>query len=180
MKKRFFSTFFLILIFSFKSSFSQENQYEHLIEESKRLFSLGYYSFSLQTTLFSHNVFKESHANEFFDLNIIKNSLRLNETGSEKLMSNFSQNYPYNNIEKSINLDLANYYFDNEKYSYALKWFSKIKDNQVPKNEFNRYSFNKGYTLFYAKKYKRAKSYFENIKNVKKYESDAYYYLGHI
>ncbi len=180
MKKRFFSALFLTLIFLFELSFSQENQYEHLTEESKRLFSLGYYSFSLQTTLFSHNVFKESHMNEFFDLNVIKNSLRLNETGSEKLMSNFSLNYPHNNLEKSINLDLANYYFDNEKYRYALKWFSKIKDNQVPKNEFNRYSFNKGYTLFSAKKYKRAKSYFENIKDVKKYESDAYYYLGHI
>ena len=180
MKKRFFSALFLTLFFLFKSSFSQENQYEHLTEESKILFSLGYYSFSLQTTLFSHNVFKESHMNEFFDLNIVKNSLRLNETGSEKLMSNFSLNYPHNDLEKSINLDLANYYFDNEKYRYALKWFSKIKDNQVPKNEYNRYSFNKGYTLFSAKKYKRAKSYFEKIKNVKKYESDAYYYLGHI
>ena len=158
MKKRFFSALFLTLFFLFNSSFSQENQNDHLTEESKRLFSLGYYSFSLQTTLFSHNVFKERHMNEFFDLNIVKNSLRLNETGSEKLMSNFSLNYPHNNLEKSINLDLANYYFDNEKYRYALKWFSKIKDNQVPKNEYNRYSFNKGYTLFSAKKYKRAKN----------------------
>jgi len=180
MKKSFFSTFFLILIFLFKSSFSQQNRYEHLIDESKNLFSLGYYSFSLQTTLFSNNVFKESDVDEFVDLNIIKNSLRLNETGSEKLMYNFYLNYPNNNLEKSINLDLANYYFDNEKYRYALKWFLKIKDSQVPENKFNRYSFNKGYTLFSAKKYKRAKSYFENIKNVNKYESDAHYYLGHI
>ena len=144
------------------------------------MFSLGYYSFSLQTTLFSNNVFKENDVDEFIDLNIIKNSLRLNETGSEKLMSNFYLNYPNNNLEKSINLDLANYYFDNEKYRYALKWFSKIKDSQVSEYQFNRYSFNKGYTLFSAKKYKRAKSYFENIKNVNKYESDAHYYLGHI
>ena len=180
MKKSFFSAFFLLWIFSFKSLLSQQNQYEHLIDESKNLFSLGYYSFSLQTTLFSNHKFKENEVNEFLDASIIKNSLRLNETGSEKLMSNFYLNYPSNNLEKSINLDLANYYFDNEKYRYALKWFLKIKDSQVPENQFNKYSFNKGYTFFSAKKFKRAKSYFENVKNVKKYESDAHYYLGHI
>ena len=180
MRSRFFFPFFLLVIFSLKFSFSQENQYENLLNETKSFFSLGYYSSSLQTALFSKNIFKESYANELIDLKIIKNSLRLNETGSEKLMSNFSLNYLHRDIEKSIHLDLANYYFDNEKYRYALKWFSKIKDSDVPKNEINRYSFNKAYTLFSAKKFKKAKSYFEKIKNINKYESDAYYYLGHI
>ena len=180
MRSRFFFSFFLLVIFSLKFSFSQENQYENLLNETKSFFSLGYYSSSLQTALFSKNIFKENYANELIDLNIIKNSLRLNETGSEKLMSNFSLNYLHRDIEKSIHLDLANYYFDNEKYRYALKWFSKIKDSDVPKNEINRYSFNKAYTLFSAKKFKKAKSYFEKIKNINKYESDVYYYLGHI
>ena len=171
----------LLLIFSVKLIFSQQgNQYKYLINDTNRLFSDGYYSFSLQTALFSYNVFNENYTNEIIDLNILKNSLRLNETGSEKLMSNFSLNYLNNDIEKSIILDLANYYFDTEKYRYALKWYSKIKDSEVPKNEKNRYNFNKGYTLFSAKKFKRSKTYFEKIKNVKKYESDAHYYLGHI
>ena len=180
MKIRCFFKIFILLVFSSKLIFSQVNQYEYLINETKTLFSSGYYSLSLQTALFSDNVFNENYTNEFVDLNILKNSLRLNETGSEKLISNFSLNYLNNDIEKSINIDLANYYFDNEKYRYALKWYSKIKDSEVPKNEKNRYNFNKGYTLFSAKKFKRSKSYFEKIKNVKKYESDAHYYLGHI
>ena len=150
------------------------------MNETKSLFSFGYYSSSLQTALFSDNVFHDSYAKELIDENIIKNSLRLNEIGSEKLMSNFSLNYLHKDIEKSIYLDLANFYFDNEKYRYALKWFSKIRDSDVPKNEINRYSFNKAYTLFSAKKFKKSKSYFEKIKNVHKYESDAHYYLGYI
>lgn len=169
-----------MLIFLLKSSFSQENHYDDLLNETKSLFSFGHYTSSLQTALFSDNVFHDSYAKELIDENIIKNSLRLNEIGSEKLMSNFSLNYLNKDIEKSIYLDLANFYFDNEKYRYALKWFSKIRDNDVPKNEINRYSFNKAYTLFSAKKFKKSKQYFEKIKNVNKYESDAYYYLGYI
>ena len=169
-----------MLIFLLKSSFSQENHYDDLLNETKSFFSFGYYSSSLQTALFSDNVFHDSYAKELIDINIIKSSLRLNEIGSEKLMSNFNLNYLHKDIEKSIYLDLANFYFDNEKYRYALKWFSKIKDSDVPKNEINRYSFNKAYTLFSAKKFKKSKPYFEKIKNVNKYESDAYYYLGYI
>ncbi|MBK77791.1 MAG: hypothetical protein CMC88_01530 [Flavobacteriaceae bacterium] len=180
MKRRFFFTFLLMLIFLLKSSFSQVNHYDNLLNETKSFFSFGYYSSSLQTALFSDNVFHDGYAKELIDINIIKNSLRLNETGSEKLMSNFSLNYLHKDIEKSIYLDLANFYFDNEKYRYALKWFSKIKDSDVPKNEINRYSFNKAYTLFSAKKYKKSKSYFEKIRNINKYESDTHYYLGHI
>ena len=169
-----------MLIFVLKSSFSQENHYDNLLNETKSFFSFGYYSSSLQTALFSDNVFHDSYAKELIDINIIKSSLRLNEIGSEKLMSNFNLNYLHKDIEKSIYLDLANFYFDNEKYRYALKWFSKIRDSDVPKNEINRYSFNKAYTLFSAKKFKKSKPYFEKIKNVNKYESDAYYYLGYI
>jgi len=180
MNKRFFSVSFLSLILSSSLLFCQQNQYEHLINESKKLFSLGYYSSSLQTGLFAKNVLSGDDINEFVDSNLIKNSLRLNDVGSEKLISNFYLKYPNNNLEKSINLDLANYYFQNEKYRYALKWFLKIKDNQVPQNQLNKYNFNKGYTLFSANKHKKAKPYFEKVKNDKKYESDAHYYLVHI
>ena len=110
MKIRCLLKVFLLLIFSVKLIFSQQgNQYKYLINDTNRLFSDGYYSFSLQTALFSYNVFNENYTNELIDLNILKNSLRLNETGSEKLMSNFSLNYLNNHIEKSI--ILAKYTF---------------------------------------------------------------------
>ena len=87
MNKRFFSVSFLSLILSSSLLFCQQNQYEHLINESKKLFSLGYYSSSLQTGLFAKNVLSGDDINEFVDSNLIKNSLRLNDVGSEKQIS---------------------------------------------------------------------------------------------
>ena len=96
------------------------------------------------------------------------------------MLVQFKKEFP-NSIEAtSINFDVANYYFNNEKYRYALKWFSRVSVNQVPKASIDEYNFNKGYTLFSAKKYKQAKQYLERAKENKVYESDAHYYLGHI
>ena len=63
---------------------------------------------------------------------------------------------------------------------FFLNYFNLLSQTQTVGLFTNDSQSFKGYTLFSAKKYKRAKSYFEKIKNVKKYESDAYYYLGHI
>ena len=48
---------------------------------------------------------------------------------------------------------------------------------KLDRPEFN---FNKGYSLFSAKKYKDARPFFEKVKDDKKYQSDSHYYLGHI
>ena len=107
-------------------------------------------------------------------------ALRLNDPGAVKLIEAFSLDYPNTNILKTVYLDLANYYFNNEKYSYAHKWFAKVKSADVPQPELPKFYFNKGYTLFTKKQYPQAKTLLENIKFNPKYESDAHYYLGHI
>ena len=107
-------------------------------------------------------------------------ALRLNDPGAVKLIESFSLDYPNTAILKTVYLDLANYYFNNEKYSYAHKWFSKVKATEVPKPALPEFYFNNGYTLFTKKKYMQAKTLLENVKFNSKYESDAHYYLGHI
>ena len=119
-------------------------------------------------------------ATKRFSFNNLSNALRLNYSGTEKMLSQFKDDYPNSIATKTINLDVANYYFKNEKYSYALKWFKRISDNEVPKNNLATYNFNKGYTLFSSKNYKKARSYLEKVKNNLVYDSDAHYYLGHI
>ena len=66
---------------------------------------------------------------ELQEINYFKmvTALRLNYPGAVKLIENFSLDYPNNTILKTVYLDLANYYFNNEKYSYAHKWFAKVK-----------------------------------------------------
>ena len=91
-------------------------------------------------------------------------SLRLNEPGAVDLIKNFNLDYPNNHIIKNVYFDLANYYFNNEKYSYAQKWFNKIKAKDVPKPSLPIYYFNKGYTLFNKKNYQQAKLLLEKSK----------------
>jgi TolA-binding protein len=107
-------------------------------------------------------------------------ALRLNDPGAVKLIEIFSLDYPNTTILKTVYLDLANYYFNNEKYSYAYKWFAKVKAVDVPKAALPEFYFNKGYTLFTKKQFPEAKTLLENVKFNPKYESDAHYYFGHI
>ena len=109
-----------------------------------------------------------------------KAKLRLNQAGTEKLMRQFQVAYPLNPQVDRVNFDLANYYFEQQRYSYALKWYGKVKAADVPKRDIPKYNFNKGYTYFATKKYKAAKPYLERVVNHPTYESDAHYYLGHI
>ena len=107
-------------------------------------------------------------------------ALRLNDPGAVKLIETYSLDYPNTGILKTVYLDLANYYFNNEKYSYAHKWFAKVKVAEVSKPALPKFYFNKGYTLFTKKQYPQAKTLLEKVKFDAKYESDAHYYLGHI
>lgn len=119
---------------------------------------------------------------ELEEINYFKmvTALRLNDPGAIKLIDIFSLDYPNNTILKTVYLDLANYYFNSQKYSYAHKWFARVKATDVPKLALPEFYFNKGYTLFTKKQYTQAKTLLENVKFNPKYESDAHYYLGHI
>ena len=102
------------------------------------------------------------------------------EPGASNLLENFNLNYPDNQVIKNVYFDLANYYFKHEKYSYAEKWFNKVKASDIPNSSLPIYYFNKGYTLFNKGRFERAKLLLEKVKFNPKYESDAHYYLGHI
>ena len=92
--------------------------------------------------------------------------LRLNYSGAEKMLIQFKRNIQASENQQ-VDFDVANYYFNNEKYRYALNGFLRVSENEVPKLELPLYNFNKGYTLFSAKRYKQAKPYLEKVKNIK-------------
>jgi len=127
-----------------------------------------------------YNPMQKPSAEEEKSYKILASSLRLNTPGTEKKLKTFLLDFPTSWYGVSIPFDLANYYFDNERYSYALKWFRKVKERDVPKPLLPKYYFNKGYTQFLKKQYKSAQTLLENVKNHPEYESDAHYYLGHI
>lgn len=149
-------------------------------ENATHFFGMGYFPTSWQTNLFLQDAYASSELKQDIEFGVLSNALRLNYVGTEKMLSQYKMDHPNAQESSSIDFDVANYYFNNEKYRYALKWFLRVSENQVPKVNLPEYNFNKGYTLFSAKRYKQAKPYLEKVKNNKVFESDAHYYLGHI
>lgn len=106
--------------------------------------------------------------------------LRSNTAGAEKMLTAFMIDHPTSYLTETAFFDAANFYFNNGKYSYALKWYNKIGEKEVAKVQRPKYNFNKGYAYFASKRYKNAKPLFEKIKDIPAYQGDANYYLGYI
>ncbi|UCD61564.1 MAG: tetratricopeptide repeat protein, partial [Flavobacteriaceae bacterium] len=77
-------------------------------------------------------------------------------------------------------MDVADYYFENGKYPYALKWYKKVDQNSMSLQEKERFNFNMGYSLFSSKKPKEAERYLSKVTTSPTYGSQAKYYLGYI
>ncbi|MGJ8667691.1 MAG: tetratricopeptide repeat protein [Patiriisocius sp.] len=107
-------------------------------------------------------------------------AVRLNQQDADQLMTSFVSNYPTSVKRNSAYIDVANYYFENGKYSYARKWYDKVDASGLSGSERDRYNFNNGYAYFKSNKFTQAKKYFNLVSTSQKYGSQAKYYLGYI
>lgn len=107
-------------------------------------------------------------------------AVRLNQQNADQLMEEFVAKYPTSIKRNSAYIDVANYYFENGKYSYAQKWYDKVDEGSLSRNEQDQFNFNNGYAYFKAKRYDDAKPFFNKVSNSEKYGSQAKYYLGFI
>lgn len=107
-------------------------------------------------------------------------AVRLNQQDADQLMESFVANYPTSVKRNSAYIDVANYYFENGKYSYAQKWYEKVDAGSLSRAEQERFNFNNGYAYFKAKQFTQAKKYLNRVSDSKKYGSQAKYYLGFI
>jgi TolA-binding protein len=111
---------------------------------------------------------------------IASSAVRLNQQGADRLMEDFVSDYPTSLKRNAAFLDVAGYYFDTGKYSYARKWYDKVDADNLPRSEREKYNFNNGYAFFQNKRYNEAKKFFNRVSDSKKYGSQAKYYLGFI
>ncbi len=107
-------------------------------------------------------------------------AVRLNQLGADDLMEDFVEQYPTSTKRNSAFADVAEYYFDTGKYPYALKWYNKVDQKGLSRNEMDKFNFNYGYSLFSSKKQKEAEKYLEKVSNSPVYGSQAKYYLGYM
>jgi tetratricopeptide (TPR) repeat protein len=150
------------------------------LDRGQHYFGAGYYHASWQASILETSIYETPNTFRKKQFNTLSNALRLNLSGAEKMLTLFKENYPTERESLAIDFDVANYYFANEEYRYALKWYLKIDESYVPKLEQPTFQFNKGYSLFSAGRYAQAKPFLEKVKTNKNFESDAHYYLGHI
>jgi TolA-binding protein len=107
-------------------------------------------------------------------------AVRLNQLGADNLMEDFVEKYPTSTKRNSAFADVAEYYFETGKYPYALKWYNKVDQGALSRQEMDKFNFNYGYSLFSSKKRPQAKNYLNKVVNSPVYGSQAKYYLGYI
>ncbi len=105
-------------------------------------------------------------------------AVRLNQINADALIEDFVEKHPTSTKRNSAFLDVADYYFDNGKYSYARKWYEKVDEDSMDRSERDKFSFNYGYSLYSTKDQVESQKYFNRVVNSKEYGSQAKYYIG--
>ena len=115
-----------IILFSlsfFSKSISQIDPYQLLKERFLGVYYQGLYPNVNQSLVSLDDIQINSNQIERMNFYKISTALRLNEISAEKMIDNFEFDYPESYFVKTVYSDVANYYFQNEKYSYAYNGF---------------------------------------------------------
>ncbi len=105
-------------------------------------------------------------------------AVRLNQINADNLIEKFVTDYPTSTKRNTAYIDVGDYYFENERYAYARKWYDKVDENALARSEKERFNFNYGYASFAVKRTKDAKKYLNRVVDSPKYGSQAKYYIG--
>lgn len=178
-----FLVFSLFLFLSFSSFSQQTAAYTNDLVEFNQALDL----YNNQQYLASQSLFDKVKSNSNDETvqsdcayYIANAAVRLNQQNADQLMEEFVEKYPTSIKRNSAYLDVANYYFENGKYSHSQKWYDKVDQYGLSRSEQERFNFNNGYVYFKVKRYDEAKKYFNQVSTSQKYGSQAKYYLGFI
>ncbi|MDO6598299.1 tetratricopeptide repeat protein [Oceanihabitans sp. 2_MG-2023] len=105
-------------------------------------------------------------------------AVRLNQQNADQLIEDFVAKYPTSTKRNTAYADVADYYFVNEKYAHAKKWYDKVEESGLARSEKERYNFNNGYVAFVTQDYKTAREYLSRVENSGRYGAQAKYYIG--
>jgi len=105
-------------------------------------------------------------------------AVRLNQQNADDQIQKFVDTYPTSTKRNTAFLDVADYYFTNEKYAYARKWYEKVDENSISRSEREHFYFNYGYSLYTTKDINGAQKYLNRVVNSTEYGSQAKYYIG--
>ncbi|HZX59354.1 MAG TPA: tetratricopeptide repeat protein, partial [Mucilaginibacter sp.] len=108
-------------------------------------------------------------------------ALQLGNDDAESLILKFSKDHPENPLTKLAFFQIGKYYFKQQKYPDALKWFDKVSADELNGSENVEYKFRKGYAYFATNDYTKAQLLFSEVKNTQSpFTVDATYYFAYI
>jgi len=107
-------------------------------------------------------------------------AIRLGEVDADELMREFFEKYPTSTKRNNAFLEVGEYYFNNGRYAYALKWFSKVDPGNLGFSAGEDFTFKNAYSLFAVGSFANAKTHFSKLLNSKTYGQQAKYYYGYM
>ena len=105
-------------------------------------------------------------------------AVRLNQQHADDLIEQFVKEYPTSTKRNTAFMDVADYYFENSRFSYARKWYDKVDEDALARKERETFNFNYGYSFYATNNNQGAKKYLSRVENSEKYGSQAKYYIG--
>ncbi|NND61649.1 MAG: tetratricopeptide repeat protein [Flavobacteriaceae bacterium] len=182
MRKNLILYFVVLLLFQISSAQQTETYTNTLQDYNKALELYNNNQFLAAQNLFSSIEKKSDDLTVKGDCAyyVANCAVRLNQQDADALMESFVQNYPTSIKKNDAYINVAHYYFENGKYSYARKWYDKVDEGSLGRGAREQYYFNNGYAYFKNKRYNEAKKYFNRVSDSPKYGSQAKYYLGFI
>jgi TolA-binding protein len=177
-------TVLMLLVLGFLSSRAQETRVfsndQRTYQQALKLYNNKQYQASqnLFGSVLATSRDEEVKANSAYY--IANAAVRLNQLGADRLMEEFVDQHPTSPRRNSAFTDVADYYFENGRYPYALKWYGKVDRGSLDRKERERFDFRMGYALFNSDKPEAAEPYLQRVSNSAEYGSQAKYYLGYI
>jgi len=107
-------------------------------------------------------------------------AVRLGQRNADELMRDFVDKYPNSTKRNDAFMEVATYYYNTGKYTFALKWLKRVKHKNMSRRHFEDYLFKYGYSLFTTKNHTEAKKYFVQLLDSPQYGAKAKYYYGYI
>lgn len=114
------------------------------------------------------------------ELGYAKSAVRLDEPDGEKLILEFIRKYKPDPLASQALLEVANYFYNAQKYDKAVEFYKQINPRELTKSQREELYFKIGYSYFVQKKFKDAEANFKEIKDVQGdffYPTNYYYGL---
>ena len=181
MTKKYITVLLVALSFTLLSSAQQSAAYTSNFVAYQKALSLYNNQQYLAAQAAFKDIKKESQGDAIVSdcaYYIANCAVRLNQKNADTLIEEFVEDYPTSTKKNTAFVDVADYYFENGKFAYSEKWYSKVDEESLSPNEREKFNFNRGYTAFSSKNYKAAKKYLNRVENSQKYGSQAKYYIG--